>query len=109
MGQDAKAAKGAGISPVHVRPSLRWAYFAVMNLVAAGLAIGIFQLVYHADFLDEGSEVAAAWFFEHPGVSSIAAAAPMLVTVLIGLHYARRGARRRAAAKAAEVTRAGGE
>ena len=106
MVEDPKAA-GLGISPIHVRPSLRWAYFAVMNLVSAGIAIGVFLFVYNADFLDEGSESTAAWLFDHPGVSSIAAATPMLVTILIGVHYARRGARRRAAAR--EAARVGGE
>jgi hypothetical protein len=78
-----------------------------MNLVSAGIAIGVFLFVYYADFLDEGSESTAGWFFDHPGVASVAAATPMLVTILIGLHYARRGARRRAAAAA--QARAGAE
>jgi hypothetical protein len=82
-------------------------YFLIMNLFSAAIAIGVFLFVYYADFLDAGSQSTANWFFDHPGVASVAAATPMLVTILIGLHYARRGARRRALAKARELEAAG--
>lgn len=101
MSEPRDVVPGVGLSPVHVRPSLRWAYFALLNLVSIAIAAGVFLFVYHADFLDAGSETTAGWFFDHPGVASVAAATPMIVTCLIGLHYARRGARRRAAQRRA--------
>ncbi len=94
---------GIGISPAYVRPGFRWAYFLVLNLVSFAIAGGVFLFVYTADFLDAGSETTAGWFFDHPGVASVAAATPMIVTCMIGVHYARRGARRRAAARAQQA------
>jgi hypothetical protein len=79
-------------------PPFRWGYFLWLNVMSAAIAAGIFLFVYHADFLDASASATAHWFFEHSGVSSIMAATPMGVMVLISVHYAQKGMRKRRAA-----------
>jgi len=78
----------------------RWLTFLWMNVVAAILAMAVFVFVLEADFLDGQARAVARWLDRHPGWASWTAATPLLVTIAIGLHYGRRGMRRRRAAAA---------
>lgn len=78
----------------------RWLTFLWMNVVAALLAAGVFLFVLWADFLDGGARAVVGWLNRHPGWASWAAAAPLVVTMAIGVHYIRKGIRRRRAAAA---------
>lgn len=76
-------------------PRFRWAHFLWLNVLSAVLAALAFVFVLEADFLDDGARGVAGWFARHPGWAAWAATAPLLVTALIGIHYGRKGVRRR--------------
>lgn len=82
-------------------PPLRWAWFLWLNAISFAIAAAIFLFLYHADFLDDWSSGIAHWFSAHPGLSALIATAPLLVTILISLEYAKKGMRKRAAARRA--------
>ena len=78
----------------------RWLTFLWMNVLAAIVAALVFAFVWWADFLDPQARAIVSWLARHPGWASWAAAAPLLVTIAIGLHYAQKGMRKRRAAAA---------
>jgi hypothetical protein len=78
----------------------RWAHFLWLNVLSAALAALAFAFVVEADFLDDTARGVAGWLARHPGWAAWAASAPLSVTALIGVHYGRKGMRRRRAAAA---------
>lgn len=78
----------------------RWLHFLWLNLLSGALAVLAFAFVLEADFLDDTARGVASWLARHPGWAGWAAAAPLVVTTLIGVHYARKGMRKRRAAAA---------
>lgn len=78
----------------------RWLHFLWLNVLSAVLAALVFAFVLEAEFLDGAAAGVARWLDRHPGWAAWAAAAPFVVTVMIGVHYGRKGARKRRAAAA---------
>jgi len=78
----------------------RWLHFLWLNALSAVLAALVFAFVLEAEFLDGAAVEVARWLDRHPGWAAWAAAAPFVVTVMIGVHYGRKGARKRRAAAA---------
>lgn len=78
----------------------RWLAFLWMNVLAAILAAAVFMFVLWADFLDGGARAVTGWLARHPGWASWAAMTPLIVTIAIGVHYGRKGMRKRRAAAA---------
>ncbi len=81
--------------PRHLGAKFRWGYFVAQNLIAVALAVGVYWFVAHASFLDGPVGSIADFFLARPALMSFTAALPLVVTVMIGVAYARRGARRR--------------
>jgi hypothetical protein len=92
----------------HPRGILRWGYFIVLNAISAVVAVAIFIGIFYADGIDPYMRGTYEWLLAHPGVTSLMAFSPLASSLLVGWGYSQRARKRKAAAaRAAEVARAG--
>lgn len=77
-----------------VRRGLLW--FFVYNVIALGAMGAIYLLVYYGVFLDPVFQATYRHFQKHQVQAVLAEAMPFFASLLVGIGYARRAARRRA-------------
>ncbi|MEK6608995.1 MAG: hypothetical protein AABZ30_15145 [Myxococcota bacterium] len=71
-------------------------YFFIANVISFAAMAGIYQLIWHGDFMNPGFEAVYRYFSRHETQAVLAAAMPFFASMLVGFGYARRAARRRA-------------
>lgn len=76
------------------RRALLW--FSIYNAIAVAVMVAIYQLVYHGTFMDPVFRVTYEYFRKHEVQAVLAASMPFFASLLVGLGYARRAAKRRA-------------
>ena len=82
----------------HPRGVLRWGYFAVLNAIAAVVAVALFIGLFYADGIDPYLRGTYNWLLAHPGVTSFFAFSPLSASMLVGWGYSQRAKKRKAAA-----------
>lgn len=92
----------------HPRGVMRWGYFAILNAIAALVAIAFFVGVFYADSLDPYLQGTYDWLLAHPGFTSACAFSPLACSLLVGYGYASRARKRKLAAAAREAQRGEG-